>query len=179
MAIAANLHNTTFHVGDTVRVHYRIIEKEVVSGKTKKEKHEEQKDRIQVYEGIVLAIRGSGDGKSFVVRRMGIGNIGIERIFPFISPWIKKITIKKKGNVRRAKLYYLREKTAKEVASIGQLVKQEDVEKISAPATATQSQQKPDVAVKEIPSQTTPQTTSVTPPAVDDQAATSEKKANG
>lgn len=177
MAIAANLHNTTFHVGDTVRVHYRIIEKEVVSGKTKKEKHEEQKDRIQVYEGIVLAIRGSGDGKSFVVRRMGVGNIGIERIFPFISPWVKKITVKKKGNVRRAKLYYLREKTTKEVASIGQLVQETGVEKKLTPDESTKPNQKPEVAVTESPVQTTPAST--TPPAVDDQAATTEKKANG
>ncbi|HCS79025.1 TPA: 50S ribosomal protein L19 [Patescibacteria group bacterium] len=122
MAIAVTLHNQKIHVGDTVGVHYKIIEKDIVSGKTKKEKHEEQKERTQVFEGMVIGIRGAGDGKSFVVRRMGIDNVGIERIFPVVSPWIKKVTVTRRGDVRRAKLYYLRAKTKKEVARIGTLV---------------------------------------------------------
>ncbi|MBI5619662.1 50S ribosomal protein L19, partial [Candidatus Gottesmanbacteria bacterium] len=97
-----------FHVGDTVRVHYKLIEKEKVSGKTKREVHEETHERTQVFEGIVLAIRGSGENTMFTVRRIGAGAIGIERIFPLASPWIKKLEVKKHGEVRRAKLYYLR-----------------------------------------------------------------------
>lgn len=118
MAISLDIHGTVVGVGDTVRVHYKIIEKDIVAGKTKKEKHEEQKERVQVFEGIVIAIRGRDEGKSFVVRRLGVGNIGIERIFPVISPWIKKVEVKKKGDVRRSKLYYLREKSRKEIGRI-------------------------------------------------------------
>ncbi len=118
MAISLTILNTLVHVGDTVRVHYKIIEKEVVAGKTKKEKHEEQKERTQAYEGIVIAIRGKADGQNFIVRRLGVGNIGIERIFPVASPWIRKVEVVKKGDVRRAKLYYLRTKTKKEIARL-------------------------------------------------------------
>lgn len=134
MAISLTLHNQTIHVGDTVRVHYKIIEKQVVSGKTKREKHEEQKERTQVFEGIVLAIRGRDEGKSFIVRRLGVGNIGIERIFPVISPWIKKVEVKKKGDVRRAKLFYLRDKTRKEIARIA--TKADQAISTSQPASA-------------------------------------------
>lgn len=147
MAISLTINDHTFHVGDTVRVHYRIIEKEVVSGKTKKEKHEEQKERIQIFEGICIAIRGAGDNRSFTVRRLGNDGVGIERIFPVISPWIKKVTVKKKGDTRRAKLYYLRTKTGKQVGRLGTFVEEpvEVKEKVetksetpepAAPATA-------------------------------------------
>lgn len=118
MAISTLHNDSPFHVGDTVRVHYRIIEKDMVAGKTKKEKKEEVKDRIQVFEGICMAISGRAENKTFRVRRIGSGNIGIERIFPLVSPWIKKVEVKRKGDVRRAKLYYLRDKTAKEIARI-------------------------------------------------------------
>src|SRR3989344_2957896 len=122
MALSAIHNETSFSVGDTIRVHYRIIEKEVVAGKTKKEKHEEQKERTQVFEGIVLAIKGTGVNQSFTVHRIGVGNIGIERIFPIISPWIKKIEVKKQGKVRRAKLYYLRGKIGKQAVKITEKV---------------------------------------------------------
>lgn len=62
------------------------------------------------FEGIVLAIRGRGENKSFTVRRIGVMNIGIERIFPLSSPLLTKIEVKKKTSVRRAKLSYLRNK---------------------------------------------------------------------
>lgn len=104
---------TDFNVGDTVRVHYKLIEKEKVSGKTKREVHEETRERTQPFEGIVIGIRGSRENTMFTVRRIGIGAIGIERIFPLISPWIKKIEVKKHGAVRRAKLYYLRGRKGK------------------------------------------------------------------
>lgn len=108
------------HVGDTVRVHYKLIEKEKVSGKTKREVKEETRERIQVFEGIVIAIKGSGNDAMFTVRKIGAGAIGIERIFPLISPWIRKMEIKKQGAVRRAKLYYLRGKIGKDATRIAE-----------------------------------------------------------
>jgi large subunit ribosomal protein L19 len=83
-----------FTAGDTVNVHYRVREGE--------------KERIQQYEGVVLSERGSGPNKTFTVRKMS-GSIGVERIFPMNSPFIAKIEVKKHGNVRRSKLFYLRE----------------------------------------------------------------------
>ena len=83
-----------FEIGDTVRVHYRIIEG--------------NRERIQVYEGIVIAIDNKGISKTFTVRKISF-DIGVERIFPVLSPKIAKIEVVRKGKVRRAKLYYLRE----------------------------------------------------------------------
>lgn len=82
-----------FKAGDTVNVHYRVREGE--------------KERIQQYEGVVINERGSGANKTFTVRKMS-NNVGVERIFPFYSPFIAKIEVKRRGKVRRAKLYYLR-----------------------------------------------------------------------
>ncbi len=107
-----------FHVGDTVRVHYKLIEHEKVAGKTKREVKEETRERTQAFEGIVIAIKGSGANCMFTVRKIGSGAIGIERIFPLISPWIKKLEVKKSGSVRRAKLYYLRTKQAKKTSKV-------------------------------------------------------------
>src|SRR3989338_9229222 len=118
MALQAKHNETFFHVGDIIRVHYKLIEKEKVAGKAKKEVKEETRERIQIFEGTVLGIKGEGDNKSFIVRRIGVGKIGIERIFPLISPWIKKIDVKDKGKVRRAKLFYLRDKTGKEAEKL-------------------------------------------------------------
>lgn len=111
-----------FHVGDTVRVHYKLIEKEKVSGKTKREVKEETRERIQVFEGIVIAIKGSGANAMFTVRKIGAAAIGIERIFPLNSPWIRKMEVKKHGQVRRAKLYYLRGKIGKEATRVTEFV---------------------------------------------------------
>lgn len=113
MANQATFGETSFNVGDQVRVSVRLIEQEKKGGKTKREERVEQRERIQAFDGVVLAIRGEGENKSFTVRRMGVGGIGIERIFPLSSPWITKIEVKKKGDVRRAKLYYLRGKKKK------------------------------------------------------------------
>lgn len=104
MAIKASHQKTVFNVGDKVKVHQKIIE-----GK---------KERISIFEGIVIAIRGQGENKSFTVRRIAAGNIGVERIWPLNSPWINKIEVTKKGRVRRAKLYYLRKRTGKRAAKI-------------------------------------------------------------
>lgn len=85
-----------FRAGDTVRVYYKIIEGD--------------KTRIQPYEGIVIAKKGKGESRTFTVRRIGADNVGVERIFPVYSPNITKLEVKKLGRIRRAKLYYLRDK---------------------------------------------------------------------
>jgi large subunit ribosomal protein L19 len=85
---------TPFNVGDTVNIHYRVREGE--------------KERIQQYEGVVINMRGSGANKTFTVRKIS-NNVGVERVFPFYTPFISKLEIKKHGKVRRAKLFYLRE----------------------------------------------------------------------
>ena len=85
---------TDVHIGDTVKVHMRIVEGE--------------KERIQVIEGVVIKMRGSGARKTLTVRKISFG-IGVERIFPFHSPRVEKIEIVKRAKVRQAKLYYLRE----------------------------------------------------------------------
>lgn len=121
MANQISWNDVVFHVGDTVRVHYKLIEKEKIAGKTKREVKVETRERTQIFEGIVIAVKGSGINTMFTVRRIGAGAIGIERIFPLMSPWIKKIEVKKKGNVRRAKLYYLRNKLGREAASVGKV----------------------------------------------------------
>ncbi len=87
-----------FAPGDTINVHYRVREGE--------------KERIQQYQGVVLAERGSGANKTFTVRKMS-GNVGVERIFPLYSPFIAKIEVKRRGKVRRSKLFYLRGRRGK------------------------------------------------------------------
>ena len=89
-----------FRVGDTIRVVYKIIEGDTVR-------------RTQPFEGIVISKKGSDASKTFTVRRIGSDGIGVERIFPLYSPNIESIAVVKKGKVRRAKLYYLREKTGR------------------------------------------------------------------
>lgn len=98
-----------FHPGDTIQVHVRVKEKEAAAKAKEKEK---EKERIQVFEGVVIGMRGRGIQSSFVVRKISFG-IGVERIFPFHSPSIDKVKVLKRGRVRRAKLYYLRERTGK------------------------------------------------------------------
>ena len=92
-----------FGVGDQVRVHFRVVEKT--------EKGEERV-RVQVFEGTVIRRRGSGTGETFTVRRVTHG-IGVERTFPLHSPLIEKIEVVRRPGVRRAKLYYLRERVGK------------------------------------------------------------------
>ena len=83
-----------FRAGDTVRVHVRVVEG--------------NKQRIQVFQGVVIARRGGGTRETFTVRKIS-GSIGVERVFPLHSPVIEKIEVVRRGKVRRAKLYYLRE----------------------------------------------------------------------
>jgi large subunit ribosomal protein L19 len=87
-----------FRVGDQVEVHQRILEG--------------QKERVQVFSGVVIARRGDGLRETFTVRRIVQGE-GVERIFPLHSPKIAKIEVKRTGQVRRAKLYYLRKRVGK------------------------------------------------------------------
>lgn len=88
----------SFNVGDTVRVNFKVIEG--------------NKERIQAYEGIVIARKHGGLRETFTVRRISNG-IGVERTFPIHSPKIDSIIVVRKGSVKRAKLYYLRERTGK------------------------------------------------------------------
>ena len=83
-----------FRAGDTVRVAVRI--------------KEGNKERVQNFEGVCIAIRGEGTGKTFTVRKIGANNIGVERIFPLYSDSIEGIEVVRRGRVRRAKLFYLR-----------------------------------------------------------------------
>ena len=124
MANLAKWNKVEFHVGDTVRVHYRLIEKEKVAGRTKREVYEQTRERTQVLEGVVIAIRGGDANTMFTVRRIGAAGIGIERIFPLVSPWIKKLEVKKRGSVRRAKLYYLRQRTGRAAVKIDESLRQ-------------------------------------------------------
>lgn len=87
-----------FEIGDTVRVHVTVSEGD--------------KDRIQVYEGVVISRKGGGNAETFTVRKISYG-VGVERIFPVHSPIIAKIDVVRQGRVRRAKLYYLRGKKGK------------------------------------------------------------------
>ena len=87
-----------FRAGDTVRVHVNIREGE--------------KQRIQIFEGVVLVRRGGGPGATFTVRKISSG-VGVERIFPIESPSVSKVEIKSRGHVRRARLYYLRKLAGK------------------------------------------------------------------
>ncbi len=84
-----------FRAGDTLRVAVTIKEGD--------------KTRVQNFEGVCIARRGQGTGETFMVRKMGANNIGVERIFPILSDSIDTITVLRRGRVRRAKLFYLRE----------------------------------------------------------------------
>ncbi len=88
----------TFNVGDTVKVHVRIKEGE--------------KERIQVYEGTITKVQNGGVRETFTVRRLAYG-VGVERTFPVNSPSVDKLEIVRKGKVRRAKLFYLRDRVGK------------------------------------------------------------------
>jgi large subunit ribosomal protein L19 len=98
-----------FEIGDTVRVKVRVVEARA-SGKKKTQ--EEEKERIQVFEGLVIARKGRKEAETFTVRKISFG-IGVERIFPVHSPNLAGIDVVRKGKVRRAKLFYLRDKKGK------------------------------------------------------------------
>jgi large subunit ribosomal protein L19 len=96
-----------FRVGDTVKVHFNIVE-----GRT---------ERIQVFEGLVIAKNNGGARRTFTVRKMSYG-VGVERVFPLHSPRIQKIEVSRRGRVRRAKLYYIRNRVGK-AAKVAELIR--------------------------------------------------------
>ena len=102
----------TFEIGDTVRVHAKVVEGD--------------KERIQVFEGVVIARKGARNSETFTVRKISYG-VGVERIFPVHSPIVTRVDVVRQGKVRRAKLYYLRAKK-------GRTAKLEDREFVQAEA---------------------------------------------
>ncbi len=94
---------TDFKVGDTVKVHNRVVE----GGK----------ERIQMFQGIVLAMGGTGVNKAFTVRKISYG-VGVERVYPLHSPRIAKVEVISRGKVRRAKLHYLRDRVGKRAIQV-------------------------------------------------------------
>lgn len=94
---------SNFAVGDTVKVHTKVVEGD--------------KERIQIFSGVVIAMRGTGVQRMFTVRRISYGE-GVERVFPLHSPRIDKIDVEHRGKVRRAKLYYLRRRIGKGAVKI-------------------------------------------------------------
>ncbi|MBR5015744.1 MAG: 50S ribosomal protein L19 [Clostridia bacterium] len=89
---------TDFNIGDTVKVHVKI--------------KEGNRERVQVFEGTVIAKRGGGVSETFTVRRISYG-VGVEKVFPVNSPNVEKIEVVRRGKVRRSKLYYLRDRVGK------------------------------------------------------------------
>lgn len=87
-----------FSAGDTITVHYQI--------------KEGNKTRVQQFQGVVLQRRGAGNTETFTVRKMS-GSFGVERVFPIASPFIEQIDVNKRGSVRRARIFYLRERSGK------------------------------------------------------------------
>lgn len=119
--VAKNEGKLNFSVGDTVKVYFKIVE-----GTT---------ERIQAYEGLVIAINNSGIRTTFVVRKISYG-VGVERIFPVYSPRVEKIEVIRKGKVRRAKLYYIRDRVGK-AAKVKEFIKKKsDSTVAAAPAQA-------------------------------------------
>ncbi len=93
----------TFNVGDTVRVHIKVIEGD--------------KERIQIFSGVVIGRRGRGLNSTFTVRRISYGE-GVERVFPVHSPRVEKVEVERQGSVRRAKLTYLRKRVGKGAVAV-------------------------------------------------------------
>ena len=106
--------NAQFNVGDSVKVHTKVVEGD--------------KERIQIFAGVVIGKRGTGLNETFTVRRISYGE-GVERIFPFHSPRVDKIEVERQGDVRRAKLTYLRKRIGKGATLVKELE-----EKATAPA---------------------------------------------
>ncbi len=102
----------SFNIGDSVRVHIKVVEGE--------------KERVQIFSGVVIARRGSGIQACFTVRRISYGE-GVERVFPLHSPRIDKVEIEHHGQVRRAKLYYLRDRIGKGAMKVKDQVREQTV----------------------------------------------------
>lgn len=107
MAIRAKIKDVSFSVGDTLAIHLKVVE--------------EKKTRTQIFEGVVIGIKGHQETKSFTVRKIATGHIGVEKIWPILCPSIEKIEVKKRGQVRRAKLYYLRDRKGRAALKIKEI----------------------------------------------------------
>lgn len=103
--ISAKFGESDIHIGDTIRVSSNVVEGE--------------KTRIQVFEGVLIRLKGRGENKTFTVRKIGAGGVGVERTWPLNARSLVKIEVKKKtSGVRRAKLYYLRGLTGKSAVRV-------------------------------------------------------------
>lgn len=103
--ISAKVKEINVHIGDTIKVHSTVVEG--------------SKTRVQVFEGILIALRGRGENQMMTVRRVSTGGIGVERMWPLDSKTLVKIEVKKKaGHVRRSKLYYLRDLVGKRAVRV-------------------------------------------------------------
>ena len=103
MSLKITYKEQDFFVGDSVKVNYKIKEKD--------------KERLQAFDGIILAVTGTGENKNFIVQKAASGDVKVERIFPINSPWIDSIKKLRspKTKIRRAKLYYLRDSKARKI----------------------------------------------------------------
>lgn len=95
MTIITSIKETSFKIGDLIRVHQTLSDKD--------------KDKIQVFEGRVISIRGRGENKSFTVRKIGANKVGVEKVYPTNLPSISRIEVMKSMKTRRSKLYFLRD----------------------------------------------------------------------
>lgn len=123
MALTATHKDTSFSVGDVVKVFQKIKEKD--------------KERLQAFEGIVIGIKGHGETKTFTVRKIGIQQVGIERIYPLGAPVVDHIEVVRKGleGVHQAKLYFIRNKSAREIEKIYSRTKKKGAVHASAHAS--------------------------------------------
>lgn len=116
MANQLTYKDKTFSIGDMLNVSLKVKEGE--------------KTRLQVFTGLLIAIKGRSENKSFIVRKIGAHGIGVERILPLMSPDIDAITLKQPGTAKRSKLFYLRERTGREALRVDAVT----VQKTTAPA---------------------------------------------
>lgn len=110
-----NVDISKFKIGDTIKVALRI--------------QEGDKKRIQIFEGDVIAMRNHGISSTFTVRKISAGSVAVERIFPLYSPLIASIEFVRRGKVRRAKLYYIRERVGKQARVQERVLSQEERQK--------------------------------------------------
>ena len=102
MANSITIKDTKVKIGDTIAITYKFKDKD--------------KEKSQIFKGIVISIKGSSVNKMFTVRKMTRSKIGVERIFPIISPFIDKVDVLKSGTVKKAKAYFIRDKSEREIA---------------------------------------------------------------
>ncbi len=114
-----------FNIGDTVAVSQRIVEGD--------------KQRLQVFEGDVIAIRNNGVASTFTVRKIGANSVAVERIFPYQSPKIESIKLVRRGKVRRAKLYYIRGRVGKAARVTEMVLTKEQKEQMAQKASRSQA----------------------------------------